>query len=92
MAPASAPLRKLEPGAISVWNANTGGSFEWVGRAISPYPGFLVAVFMFTGWDGTLYVNEEVTNRYRGPAGLRRLRRPPSARGRWPGPVQCRQP
>jgi amino acid transporter len=29
--------------------------------------GFLVAVFMFTGWDGTLYVNEEVTNRHRNP-------------------------
>ncbi|HET9972441.1 MAG TPA: APC family permease [Streptosporangiaceae bacterium] len=29
--------------------------------------GFLVAVFMFTGWDGTVYVNEEVTNRHRNP-------------------------
>jgi amino acid transporter len=25
--------------------------------------GFLAAVFMFTGWDGTVYVNEEVTRR-----------------------------
>jgi amino acid transporter len=25
--------------------------------------GFLIAVFMFTGWDGTLYVNEEVKHR-----------------------------
>jgi amino acid transporter len=25
--------------------------------------GFLIAVFMFTGWDGTLYVNEEVRHR-----------------------------
>ncbi len=25
--------------------------------------GFLVAVFIFTGWDGTLYVNEEVRHR-----------------------------
>jgi len=29
--------------------------------------GFLVAMFMFTGWDGTLYVNEEVTERHRNP-------------------------
>jgi len=25
--------------------------------------GFLIAVFMYTGWDGTLYVNEEVRHR-----------------------------
>jgi amino acid transporter len=25
--------------------------------------GFLIAVFMYTGWDGTLYVNEEVKHR-----------------------------
>jgi amino acid transporter len=28
----------------NIWNANCGASFEWVGRAISPYLGFL------TGW------------------------------------------
>jgi amino acid transporter len=28
----------------NMWNANCGASFEWVGRAISPYLGFL------TGW------------------------------------------
>src|SRR5450631_4787769 len=28
----------------NVWNANCGASFEWVGRAINPYLGFL------TGW------------------------------------------
>src|SRR6266487_5959258 len=28
----------------NLWNANCGASFEWVGRAISPYLGFL------TGW------------------------------------------
>jgi amino acid transporter len=38
-----------------------------IGGAGSAAAGFLVAVFMFTGWDGTLYVNEEVTNRYRNP-------------------------
>jgi amino acid transporter len=39
-----------------------------IGGAGSAVSGFLVAVFMFTGWDGTLYVNEEVTNRHRNPA------------------------
>jgi amino acid transporter len=29
---------------LNMWNANAGASFEWVGRAISPYLGF------FTGW------------------------------------------
>jgi amino acid transporter len=29
---------------LNLWNANCGASFEWVGRAISPYLGF------FTGW------------------------------------------
>ena len=29
---------------LNVWNANSGASFEWVGRAINPYLGFL------TGW------------------------------------------
>jgi amino acid transporter len=28
---------------------------------------FLIAVFMFTGWDGTLYVNEEVKHRRENP-------------------------
>ncbi len=26
---------------LNLWNANCGASFEWVGRAISPYLGFL---------------------------------------------------
>ena len=29
---------------LNIWNANCGASFEWVGRAISPYLGFI------TGW------------------------------------------
>src|SRR5213078_3671750 len=29
---------------LNLWKANTGASFEWVGRAIDPYLGFL------TGW------------------------------------------
>lgn len=28
----------------TLWNANCGASFEWVGRVINPYLGFL------TGW------------------------------------------
>lgn len=48
----------VSPGWLSP--AGTGG-------AGSAAAGFLVAVFMFTGWDGTVYVNEEVTNRHRNP-------------------------
>jgi amino acid transporter len=29
---------------LNLWNANTGASFEWVGRAINPYLGFLMIV------------------------------------------------
>ena len=29
---------------LNLWNPNCGASFEWVGRAINPYLGFL------TGW------------------------------------------
>src|SRR5712675_141884 len=133
---------------LNMWNANCGASFEWVGRAINPYlgfltgwlmiaayiigtvaevlllgpsvlavfgssststwqyiaigaavgiimliiavvgikitaraqvslsavdgkgsavAGFLVAVFVYGGWDGTLYVNEEVKHRRTNP-------------------------
>ena len=34
-----------------------------IGGRGSAVAGFLVAVFIFTGWDGTLYVNEEVKHR-----------------------------
>ena len=33
---------------LNLWNANCGASFEWVGRAINPYLGFL------TGWTMVL--------------------------------------
>ena len=33
----------------------------------SAVAGFLVAVFIFTGWDGAVYVNEEVKQRRRNP-------------------------
>jgi len=32
---------------LNLWNANCGASFEWVGRAINPYLGFL------TGWSSS---------------------------------------
>src|SRR6266581_4738816 len=106
---------------LNLWNANCGAAFEWVGRVINPYvgfltgwlmimggiigtvsttvvlgptvlavfshrhgtfpitkgwfslsgigghgsltAGFLVALFAYTGWDGTVYVNEEVKHR-----------------------------
>jgi len=38
-------------------------SLHGVGGKGSLVGGFLIAVFMFTGWDGTLYVNEEVQHR-----------------------------
>ena len=44
------------------WLSPTG-----VGGAGSPAAGFLIAVFMFTGWDGAIYVNEETTRRHTNP-------------------------
>jgi amino acid transporter len=34
---------------LNLWNANCGASFEWVGRAINPYLGFLAGWLMITG-------------------------------------------
>jgi amino acid transporter len=34
---------------LNLWNANAGASFEWVGRAINPYLGFLTGWLMVTG-------------------------------------------
>jgi len=34
---------------LNLWNASCGASFEWVGRAISPYLGFLTGWLMVTG-------------------------------------------
>ncbi len=34
---------------LNLWNANCGASFEWVGRAISPYLGFLTGWLMIMG-------------------------------------------
>jgi amino acid transporter len=38
-------------------------SVSGIGGHGSATAGFLIAVFIFTGWDGTLYVNEEVKHR-----------------------------
>jgi len=35
---------------LNLWNANCGASFEWVGRAISPYLGFMTGWLMITGY------------------------------------------
>jgi amino acid transporter len=35
---------------LNMWNANCGASFEWVGRAISPYLGFLTGWLMICGY------------------------------------------
>ncbi|HXW45390.1 MAG TPA: APC family permease [Streptosporangiaceae bacterium] len=42
-------------------------SLHGVGGGGSLVGGFLIAVFMYTGWDGSLYVNEEVKHRRENP-------------------------
>jgi amino acid transporter len=42
-------------------------SLKGVGGKGSIVGGFLIAVFAFSGWDGTVYVNEEVTHRRKNP-------------------------
>jgi amino acid transporter len=34
---------------LNMWNANCGTSFEWVGRSINPYLGFMTGWFIITG-------------------------------------------
>jgi amino acid transporter len=42
---------------LNLWNANCGASFEWVGRAINPYLGFIVGWMMLAGClTGTISV------------------------------------
>ena len=52
------PSRRAPSRSPAAGSACTG-----IGGKGSLAAGFLVAVFMFTGWDGTLYVNEEVKHR-----------------------------
>jgi amino acid transporter len=35
---------------LNMWNANCGASFEWVGRAINPYLGFMTGWLMVAGY------------------------------------------
>src|SRR4029077_2151224 len=35
---------------LNMWNANCGASFEWVGRSINPYLGFLTGWLMIAGY------------------------------------------
>jgi hypothetical protein len=42
-------------------------SLHGIGGKGSLAAGFLITVFMYSGWDGTVYVNEEVRHRSRNP-------------------------
>ena len=42
-------------------------SLHGIGSKGSLVGGFLITVFMYSGWDGTLYVNEEVKHRRQNP-------------------------
>src|SRR5260370_5185183 len=35
---------------LNLWSANCGASFEWVGRAVNPYLGFLTGWLMIAGY------------------------------------------
>src|SRR5271155_4513849 len=42
---------------LNLWNANCGASFEWVGRAINPYLGYMTGWLMLAGYIvGTISV------------------------------------
>src|SRR5215472_488647 len=63
---------------LNLWNANCGASFEWVGRAINPYLGFM------TGWlmlAGTLFGSLTPVTAL-GPNILAVFNQP--ANGKWP--------
>jgi amino acid transporter len=51
----------------NMWNANAGASFEWVGRAISPYLGFMTGWLMVTVRREALFVRVEVRDLRRRP-------------------------
>ena len=34
---------------LNLWNANCGASFEWVGRTINPYLGFMIGWLVIAG-------------------------------------------
>src|SRR5262249_10051595 len=51
---------------LNMWNANCGASFEWVGRSINPYLGFLTGWLMIAGYIIGAVAGVEVL----GPSGL----------------------
>ncbi len=63
---------------LNLWNANCGASFEWVGRAINPYLGYMTGWLMLAGTlFGTLTPVTAV-----GPSVLAVFNQP--ANGEWP--------
>jgi amino acid transporter len=63
---------------LNLWNANCGASFEWVGRAINPYLGFMTGWLMLAGTlFGTLTPVTAI-----GPSVLAVFNQP--ANGEWP--------
>ena len=82
---------------LNLWNANCGASFEWVGRAINPYLGFLTGWLMIAAyimafieytqrWRRRCRSARTVTVLPRRPAGVR------SGRGRRPAERGCAGP
>ena len=55
---------------LNLWNANCGASFEWVGRLINPYLGFMTGWLMIMGG----IIGTVSTDRSPRPFGARRLR------------------
>lgn len=47
--PSREPPRSPRPG-WNPWNANCRASFEWVGRAVNPYLGFMTGWLMIAGY------------------------------------------
>ena len=63
---------------LNLWNANCGASFEWVGRAINPYLGYMTGWLMLAGTlFGTLTPVTAV-----GPSVLAVFNQSPTAPGR----------
>ena len=71
---------------LNLWKANCGASFEWVGRAINPYLGFMTGWLMITGYIVGAVAGVEVL----GPSVLAIFNSSAGARGRTsPSPPAC---
>ncbi len=60
--------------AAALWHGNTAAPFSWnwfswdsVGHMKGLMGGILIACFMYSGWDASVYVNEETTDRANNP-------------------------